>query len=518
MYLANAFRRSASKRRSATEAHAAGANEDETVGEVTGAMEPAVAPSAAESWLADGLSGLFASDRVASPAAEEETPMKEAQGAWAPAEEDGAADCIADEATSATTGSTPATQPVSRAHDGGGGGGVNPFDDDWDTERVAAAVDETELEEQRRAWASKRVQLVDSAPRSAERSVLHPPPTPFAHDAPSVDRSMSAVEGERGGDALLTNLSATFEQEAANTTTRTPTEGPPAAAEPALSPPAASAPPASERWAAIPSRIIRETIADLEKRAAQRESELQATQQLVESLRTTLRDEQQSRSGLVSQMISLEARVRTLDEQGDEGRLRLATVERERDRLAAQVLRMQEEAAARLQERDAGVLTSAAYQELNAKLRNAHEELDIVKLERDILERKLQAALNGQPPETVQAVGTETQKENVEATPQEARRAITPLRPAAGANDATGRTPTVSRRSAFKPNHSLNESQEPSLVRQRIQAFDSKLFEAHEKKRVRGDRDGVLPARVLTFSEWLLNQHSTPNTTQNSMG
>eukprot|EP00166_Cyanidium_caldarium_P002686 ctg_2636.g587 len=300
---------------------------------------------------------------------------------------------------------------------------------------------------------------------------------------------MSAVEGERGGDALLTNLSATFEQEAANTTTRTPTEGPPAAAEPALSPPAASAPPASERWAAIPSRIIRETIADLEKRAAQREGELQATQQLVESLRTTLRDEQQSRSGLVSQIISLEARVRTLDEQGDEGRLHLATVERERDRLAAQVLRMQEEAAARLHERNAGVLGSAAYQELNAKLRNAHEELDIVKLERDILERKLQAALNGQPPEILQAVGTEPQKENVEATLREARRAMTPLRPAAGANDASGRTPTVSRRSAFKPNRSLNESQEPSLVRQHIQAFDSKLLEAHEKKRVRGDRD-----------------------------
>jgi len=432
------------------------------------------------------------------------------------------------------------TLPQEAAATPAGDHGRNPFDDD-DVERVTLDIDESEIEAHKKVWDSRRAALansggrdpLDASARSALAASAGTPQRSLRHTlAPDVQDSIlfmepspESVPGNHGNGsevdfsraegsadfrksaakpAVVTNLSSTFEEEAHHPRELSVTpslrsedvhqklnqssvhhfEG--SALRPALS------------WDHIPSSIIRETIVSLETQMAQYQRELAAAQDVIGSLRKALCIEQTNRQSQAAKIAEMELQIRALEEETDRKSLRIACLEKDREEQEGVLERLREELV-QTQRRNNAAHETEAYADILSKLRAVQEQLDLVQLERDLLEKRLNGHSFESTARKQNDSDVSTGKENIgntssRAVPAEAPSA-TPDVPSA---QRTKPTPLrLTQKSPHEDAVAASASLERSVAKQHIQKFEriqtSSLLSAEQRNE----------KRVMRFTDWI---------------
>ncbi|KAK4533657.1 hypothetical protein CCYA_CCYA18G4539 [Cyanidiococcus yangmingshanensis] len=419
--------------------------------------------------------------------------------------------------------------------------GRNPFDDD-DVDRMTADIDESEIEAQKKIWDSRRAALANSGGRdrkeqvntseaspeleSACRSAGRTPAWTMADSIQLTPKNLKNFSGaEQDGNIgnaqsvrqsppfelsvaeapeVVTNLSTTFEgAQAPGRVVEEPTEPPTGAnvsqdfthdltADSELKPEM----PPTLTWDHIPSRIIRDTITSLETQVSQYEKELIVAQDLVGTLKNALSTEQVNRQRHVTKIAELEAQIQQLEEEGRRKSLRIASLEKECEQQGSMIERLRDELV-QAQRWSSSIHETEAYTDILAKLRETMEQLDTVRLERDLLEKRL----NGSPLDSYAASQMNsvcsTGKEN-ETTDE--RQRIPAQRRAEESTKSVLRPKQATSQSAdgsLVPEAEPVAPAEQSVVKQHVQKFDrlntSSLLDGHRTS----------DKRIMRFTDWL---------------
>jgi TolA-binding protein len=421
MYLANAFRRSASKNNDGfTRTALVGTAETHRNWEGSYPSTPVETKPTQTPMLLDHT-GCFALSRTEGAESGKETGVEIKSDETAI--EEGSPQRKFPDTTSGSIPTTPGMEP-----------GRNPFDDD-DVDRVTEDIEESEIEAQRKIWDSRRAALANSGgrdrqepedstdastlgPVSARRSAGRTPawnvtdsiqltpqePKSFRSEeetddvracmnvrpSPRFELSVSEAPG------IVTNLSTTFAEaqapehpstarsQSATDENHSPNVTPASLPHPLLN----AEIPASLSWEHIPSRIIRDTITSLETQVLQYEKELMVAQDLIGTLKDSLSKEQGNRQRHVTKIAALEMQIQQLEEQERRQSLLIASLEKEREQQNNLIERLRDELV-QAQRRNSSMHETEAYTDILAKLRETSEQLDMVRLERDLLEKRL---------------------------------------------------------------------------------------------------------------------------------